>query len=59
MLILDESECVAPASGPDRSHTGSGGQDFLISVSDLTGPFTAGQSTEVPEEEDHMRGLSP
>jgi hypothetical protein len=58
-LILDEGRCVPSTSGADRSHTRSGRRQLFVSVSDLTGPFAARQSTEVSKEEKHMGLFGP
>lgn len=43
----------------DRCNPRTRLQELVVSVSDLTGPFTASQSTEVPEEEDHVWSRLP
>lgn len=58
-LVFDESLGVPLAAGSYRSDVGTRIEDFLISVADLTGPFTAGQSAEMAKEEDDPHLLGP
>lgn len=51
-LVLDERLCIAASAGTDRGDVRTGVEDLLISLTDLTGPFTTGQSAEVAEKED-------
>lgn len=51
-LILYECLCIAATTGPYRRDVGPGSEDLLISLTDLTGPFAAGESAEMTEEED-------
>ena len=50
---------VLPAAGSDCGDRGAGGDDLVVSVADLTGPLTAGQSPEVPKEEHNLRLFRP
>ena len=58
-LVLDEGFGVATTASPDSRHVGAGVENLLISLADLTGPFPAGESTEVTQEENHPRILLP
>ena len=51
-FILDESLRIAASAGTDSGDVRTCCEDLLISLTDLTGPFPAGQSAEVSEEED-------
>ncbi len=59
LLVFDERLCIALASGPDRGHTGPGGEEVVVSAADLTGPLAAGESAEVAEKEEHVGGGLP
>jgi hypothetical protein len=59
LFILDERFGVLPAAGSDCGDRGTGGDDLVVSVADLTGPFTAGQSPEVSKEEQNLRLFRP
>ena len=59
VLVLDERHCVALAAGADGRDLGTGCEKFVVSVADLTGPLTAGQSTKVPKEQKHLGMVLP
>lgn len=52
-FIFDERLGVSASPGPDCSYVGASGEDLVVSLTDLTGPFPASQSAEVAEEEDN------
>ncbi len=59
VLVLDERRCVSSTTGANSCDARSGRCQLFISVSDLTGPFSAGQSAEVSEKEKDMRFVRP
>lgn len=59
VLVLDEGLGVAFAACADGGDAGSGGEDLVVSVADLTGPLAAGQSAEVAKEENDLGLLGP
>jgi hypothetical protein len=52
-FIFDERLGISASSGADRGHISTSAQDLVVSLTDLTGPFPAGQSAEVAEEEEN------
>lgn len=58
-LVLDEGLGVSLAPGTDGRDRCTGGDDVFVSVADLTGPLTAGQSTKMPKEEDDLSLFGP
>ena len=58
-LGFDEGLGISFASGADRSDFRPGGPYLVVSIADLTGPLTAGQSAKVAEEEDHLWLVCP
>lgn len=58
-LIVNECFGVALASGADCSHIGASIENFLVSVTNLTGSLTARKSAEMAEKEDHLRFSGP
>lgn len=59
LLVLDERLCIPLAAGSDGGDTCTRGEDLVVSLADLTGPLTAGQSTEVAQEQQHMGSFPP
>jgi hypothetical protein len=59
LLVLDEGLGVVLAAGADRSDLSPGGEDILVSIANLTGPLTAGQSSKVAQEKQDLRLLHP
>lgn len=58
-FVLDECGRVAPTAGPDGGDVRTGLHQLPVSVTDLTGPFTTRQSSEVPQEEKDVGRVSP
>ena len=58
-LVLDERHGVAATTRSDGRHVGTGVENLLVSLADLTGPFPASESAEVTEEEDDPGVLLP
>ncbi len=58
-LVLDERRGVSLPAGPDGGDEGTCGEDLLVSIADLTGPLTAGQSAEVAQEQQDVGLLEP
>ncbi len=58
-LVLDECLCVSSASRADGRHIRTGFPQLFVSVSDLTGPLTTGQSTEMSEEKENVWIFGP
>ena len=58
-LVLDEGLGIPLATRADGRDLGTGRKDLVISIADLTGPLTTGQSTEVAEEQDDLWMLPP
>ena len=52
-FIFYEGLGISPSPGTDCSHVRPGAEDLVVSLTDLTGPFPAGQSAEVAEEENN------
>jgi hypothetical protein len=52
-LVFDERLGISAPSRADRRHVGTGAEDLVISLTDLTGPFPAGQSAEMAKEEEN------
>ena len=58
-LILDEGLGVALPAGTYGNDVCSRGEDLFVTISDLTGPLAAGQSTEVSEKQHHHSAFGP
>ena len=58
-FILDERHGVSSVSRADGGHTGAGCDEFLVSISDLTGPLAAGESAEMSEKQENVRIIGP
>ena len=58
-LVLDEGLRIPAPPGADSRDLRPGCENIFVPVSDLTGPLTARQSTEVPEEQDHLGLIAP
>jgi hypothetical protein len=59
LLILDEGLGVTLAACPDGRDPGSGCEDLIVPVADLTGPLTTCQSTEMTQEQDDLGLIGP
>jgi hypothetical protein len=58
-LVVDERLGVCGIAGAYGRYARSGGCDLLVSISNLTGSLTAGQSTEVPQKEEQVAIVGP
>lgn len=58
-FVLDERFGVAFPAGPDGRDLGTGLENLLVPVADLTGPLATGQSAKVTEKENHLRSVRP
>lgn len=58
-FVFYEGLCVPFPSGSNSGHTDTGHQKIVVPVADLTGPFPAGQSAEVAQEEEDMALIGP
>ena len=58
-LVGDERFGVPATAGADRNDLGAGGENLVISITDLTGPFATRHSTEVAQEQHDGRLLAP
>jgi hypothetical protein len=59
VLILDEGLRIAFASSAERRDVSTCCQDFLVPLTDLTGPFSARESAKVTQEEEYMALVGP
>jgi hypothetical protein len=58
-LIFDKRLGVPPATRTDGRDTRAGCFEVFVSIADLTGPFSTGQSAEMPQKQKNMWFLGP
>jgi hypothetical protein len=59
VLVLDKRHRVAPATGSEGGDPRPGFEDLVVAFTNLTGSFSTGQSTKVPQKQNDMSTLRP
>lgn len=58
-FVIDERLRIPFSPGSDRGDAGAGFDELVVSLADLTGPLPTGESAEMSQEQQDVRGLLP